>query len=97
MNKQELTDRLNAVGMRPGRGLGQNFLLDGNLLEWIVRKAAPAYALVAGAVAGWLIGGGSLQETVSAMISGADILVMRGPGAADMMMAYCKELVEEDE
>ncbi|MBQ7693776.1 MAG: ribosomal RNA small subunit methyltransferase A [Lentisphaeria bacterium] len=41
MNKQELTDRLNAVGMRPGRGLGQNFLLDGNLLEWIVRKAAP--------------------------------------------------------
>ena len=41
MNKQELTDRLNAVGMRPGRGLGQNFLLDANLLEWIVRKAAP--------------------------------------------------------
>ena len=41
MNKQELTARLNAVGMRPGRGLGQNFLLDGNLLEWIVRKAAP--------------------------------------------------------
>ena len=41
MNKQELTDSLNAVGMRPGRGLGQNFLLDGNLLEWIVRKADP--------------------------------------------------------
>ena len=41
MNKQELTKRLEACGMRPGRGLGQNFLLDGNLLEWIVRKAAP--------------------------------------------------------
>ena len=41
MNKQELNDRLTAVGMRPGRGLGQNFLLDSNLLEWIVRKAAP--------------------------------------------------------
>ena len=25
--------------MRPGRGLGQNFLLDGNLLDWIVRAA----------------------------------------------------------
>ena len=27
--------------MRPGRGLGQNFLLDGNLLDAIVRLAAP--------------------------------------------------------
>ena len=41
----------------------------------IVRKAAPAYALVAGAVAGGLIGGGSLQETVSAMISGAQSMM----------------------
>ena len=27
--------------MRPGRGLGQNFLMDNNLLDWIVRRAAP--------------------------------------------------------
>ena len=33
--------QLERCGMRPGRGLGQNFLLDRNLLEWIVRKAAP--------------------------------------------------------
>ena len=41
MNKQELMKQLERLGMRPGRGLGQNFLLDKNLLEWIVRKAAP--------------------------------------------------------
>ncbi|MBQ9754879.1 MAG: ribosomal RNA small subunit methyltransferase A [Lentisphaeria bacterium] len=41
MNKQELIKQLERCGMRPGRGLGQNFLLDRNLLEWIVRKAAP--------------------------------------------------------
>ncbi len=41
----------------------------------IVRKAAPAYALVAGAIAGGLIGGGGLQETVSAMISGAQSMM----------------------
>ena len=41
----------------------------------IVRKTAPAYALVAGAVAGGLLGGGSLQETVSAMISGAQSMM----------------------
>lgn len=39
MNKQELIKQLERCGMRPGRGLGQNFLLDRNLLEWIVRKA----------------------------------------------------------
>ena len=39
MNKQELMKQLERCGMRPGRGLGQNFLLDRNLLEWIVRKA----------------------------------------------------------
>ena len=44
MNKQELIQTLDSLGMRPGRGLGQNFLLDGNLLDWIVRNA--------GAVAG---------------------------------------------
>lgn len=39
MNKQELFDALDSLGMRPGRGLGQNFLLDGNLLDFIVRAA----------------------------------------------------------
>ena len=41
MNKKELLSQLEKLGMRPGRGLGQNFLLDGNLLDWIVRRAAP--------------------------------------------------------
>lgn len=41
MNKQQLLDTLESLGMRPGRGLGQNFLLDNNLLESIVRSAAP--------------------------------------------------------
>lgn len=39
MNKKELLDALDKLGMRPGRGLGQNFLLDGNLLDWIVRNS----------------------------------------------------------
>lgn len=39
MNKQQLLEALAACGMRPGRGLGQNFLLDNNLLECIVRSA----------------------------------------------------------
>jgi len=42
MNKQELINALESLGMRPGRGLGQNFLLDGNLLEWIVRNSGAA-------------------------------------------------------
>ena len=29
---------------------------------------------------------------LAAVISGADIVVMRGPGAADMLMGYCDEL-----
>ena len=37
MNKQQLLAALESIGMRPGRGLGQNFLLDGNLLDSIVR------------------------------------------------------------
>ena len=37
MNKSELLAELEKLGMRPGRGLGQNFLLDGNLLDRIVR------------------------------------------------------------
>ena len=42
MNKKELIDALDSLGMRPGRGLGQNFLLDGNLLDWIVRNCGAA-------------------------------------------------------
>lgn len=42
MNKQELIAILESLDMRPGRGLGQNFLLDGNLLDWIVRKSGAA-------------------------------------------------------
>ena len=41
MNKQQLTAALESIGMRPGRGLGQNFLLDGNLLDYIGRLGAP--------------------------------------------------------
>lgn len=43
MNKQQLTAALESIGMRPGRGLGQNFLLDGNLLDYIVRLGAPKH------------------------------------------------------
>lgn len=41
MNKKDLTAALEELGMRPGRGLGQNFLLDGNLLDAIARIGAP--------------------------------------------------------
>jgi len=42
MNKKELLATLESFGMRPGKILGQNFLIDNNLLEFIVRTAAPA-------------------------------------------------------
>ena len=41
----------------------------------IVRKATPAYALVLGALVGGLLGGGTLPETVSSMISGAQSMM----------------------
>ncbi len=41
----------------------------------IVRKATPAYALVLGALLGGILGGGSLPETVGAMISGAQSMM----------------------
>ena len=41
MNKKELVSALDELGMRPGRGLGQNFLVDGNLLDAIARINAP--------------------------------------------------------
>ena len=39
MNQKQLLDALEKIGMRPGRGLGQNFLTDKNLLDSIVRIA----------------------------------------------------------
>ena len=42
MNKKELIGILGELGMRSGRGLGQNFLIDGNLLDAIARINAPA-------------------------------------------------------
>ena len=39
MNKKELLKNLEKLNMRPGRGLGQNFLLDNNLLDFIARSA----------------------------------------------------------
>ena len=41
----------------------------------IVRKATPAYALVLGALAGGLLGGGGLPDTVKAMISGSQSMM----------------------
>ena len=41
VNKQQLHTALESIGMRPGRGLGQNFLIDSNLLDYIVRLSAP--------------------------------------------------------
>jgi 16S rRNA (adenine1518-N6/adenine1519-N6)-dimethyltransferase len=41
MNKKELLETLENFGMRPGKILGQNFLIDNNLLEFIVRSSAP--------------------------------------------------------
>ena len=41
----------------------------------IVRKVTPAYALVFGALAGGLMGGGGLTETVKAMISGTQSMM----------------------
>jgi 16S rRNA (adenine1518-N6/adenine1519-N6)-dimethyltransferase len=41
MNKAELERQLAAFGVRPGQHFGQNFMLDDNLLDFIVRTAAP--------------------------------------------------------
>lgn len=41
----------------------------------IVRKTSPAYALVLGALAGGVCGGGSLVDTVGAMISGTQAMM----------------------
>lgn len=41
MNKIELDAIMAYLDFHPGKALGQNFLVDGNLLEFIVRTAAP--------------------------------------------------------
>ena len=41
----------------------------------IIRKATPAYALIFGALAGGLIGGGGLTDTVAAMIDGTKAMM----------------------
>jgi 16S rRNA (adenine1518-N6/adenine1519-N6)-dimethyltransferase len=41
MTKRELIDVLAAIGVRPSRKLGQNFLIDPNMLDALVRDAAP--------------------------------------------------------
>ncbi len=41
-NKSKLLDLFEKWGFHPSRKLGQNFLLDANLLEFIVKSAAPA-------------------------------------------------------
>ena len=41
----------------------------------IMRKVTPAYALVLGALAGGLAGGGGLADTMSAMISGTQSMM----------------------
>ena len=41
----------------------------------IIRKVTPAYALILGALAGGLMGGGGLVDTVSAMISGTQAMM----------------------
>ena len=43
MNKNDLLKNLEKLNMRPGRGLGQNFLLDNNLLELIA--ADPVFGM----------------------------------------------------
>ena len=39
MKKSELLEILNSIGVSPSKRLGQNFMLDGNLLKFIVRQA----------------------------------------------------------
>ena len=40
MKKEELFSLLASIGISPSKKLGQNFLMDGNLLDFIVRTAA---------------------------------------------------------
>ena len=42
MKKSELTSLLRALGVEPSKKLGQNFLVDENFLDWIVKEAGAA-------------------------------------------------------
>ena len=42
MKKSELTALLSAIGLAPSRKLGQNFLIDDNFLDWLVRESGAA-------------------------------------------------------
>ena len=42
MKKNELTALLTALGVDPSKKLGQNFLVDENFLDWIVKEAGAA-------------------------------------------------------
>ena len=42
MKKNELTALLTAIGLTPSRKLGQNFLVDDNFLDWLVRESGAA-------------------------------------------------------
>lgn len=42
MKKNELTALLTALGVEPSKKLGQNFLVDENFLDWIVKEAGAA-------------------------------------------------------
>jgi 16S rRNA (adenine1518-N6/adenine1519-N6)-dimethyltransferase len=41
MNKTELLTEINKIRLNPGRMLGQNFMVDGNMLDFIVKSASP--------------------------------------------------------
>lgn len=42
MKNSEMNEILAAAGVRPNRKLGQNFLIDANFLDWIVRESGAA-------------------------------------------------------
>ena len=42
MKNTEMNQILTAAGVRPNRKLGQNFLIDANFLDWIVRESGAA-------------------------------------------------------
>ena len=42
MNKAEILEILQSLDMRPDKNFGQNFMIDKNLLDFIVRTVAPA-------------------------------------------------------
>lgn len=41
MTKTEIVTLIHKLGLRPGKSLGQNFMVDANMLDFIVRSAAP--------------------------------------------------------